>query len=140
MEINRRGANRFVILTRRYAFKFPNILGGWFQACWGMIDNMQERRAQGQQGICPLLWSLPGGLLNVMPRARELTPRSGWRSTTTGMCSAARTAQSASPTASASSTARSSPSTTATDHTERHRKWRLKPAYARAIAPEARRA
>jgi hypothetical protein len=64
----------FVILTRRYAFKFPNLLGGWFQACWGMIDNMQERRAQGQQGICPLLWSLPGGLLNVMPRARELTP------------------------------------------------------------------
>lgn len=70
----RRGANRFVILTRRFAFKFPNVPGGWFQACWGMIDNMQERRAQGQQGICPVLWSLPGGLLNVMPRAEELTP------------------------------------------------------------------
>ena len=74
-----RGANRLVLLTPGLAWKVPNVRR-WFQACWGMIDNMQERRANGlgpwgrrQDGICPLVFSLPGGLLNVMRRARPLT-------------------------------------------------------------------
>lgn len=82
VEINTKGANRLVILTRRHAFKLPNLLGGWWAVLWGLIDNIQERRANGrvrrwpgpaQDGICPLLFSLPGGFLNVMPRARPLT-------------------------------------------------------------------
>lgn len=79
IEVCTNGANRLVILTRRHAFKIPN-LRCWFQACWGLIDNMQERRVNGrgrwatrQEGVCPIVFSLPGGFLNVMPRARPLT-------------------------------------------------------------------
>lgn len=79
VELCTNGSNRLVFLTRRYAFKIPNVRR-WFQVCWGLIDNMQERRANGlgrfgrrQDGICPVVFSLPGGFLNVMPRARPLT-------------------------------------------------------------------
>lgn len=73
------GSNRLVVLTRRHAIKVPNVRS-WWTACWGLIDNMQERRACGlgpwgrrQDGVAPIVFSLPGGLLNVARRARPLT-------------------------------------------------------------------
>ena len=74
IEINLHGCNRIVFLTKRYAFKVPNCRN-FFQFCWGLIDNMHERRVwkAGHAGICPLVFSIPGGFLNVMPRARVMT-------------------------------------------------------------------
>ena len=78
-EVCTNGSNRLVILTRRHALKIPN-LRCWWRFVWGLIDNMQERRVNGRgrwptrhDGVCPILFSLPGGFLNVMPRARPLT-------------------------------------------------------------------
>ena len=73
------GSNRVVLLTRRFAFKVPSPRRWWFFV-WGLIDNMHERRACGlgpwghrQDGVAPIVFSLPGGLLNVARRARPLT-------------------------------------------------------------------
>lgn len=34
---------------------------------------MNEAENSTRDGVCPVLWCLPGGFLNVMPRAAELT-------------------------------------------------------------------
>ena len=38
-----RGATRFVIITRRRAYKFPRLLS-WRHFLWGLLANMQERQ------------------------------------------------------------------------------------------------
>lgn len=67
------GSSRMVVLVFGYAIKFPSI-GSWKQFLWGLLANMQEVAfsATGWPELCPVLWSLPGGLLLVMPRARTL--------------------------------------------------------------------
>ncbi len=79
VEVRTCGSNRLVLLTRRHAFKIPNIRC-WWHAVWGLIDNMQEARVNGRgrwatraTGVAPLVFALPGGLLGVMRRARPLT-------------------------------------------------------------------
>lgn len=66
MEI-RRGSSRAVILTRRRAYKLPR-LASYPAFLWGLLSNMRERERSGHPGLCPILWSLPLGLLVVMPR------------------------------------------------------------------------
>jgi len=74
MEINRKGCTRIVILTRKYAFKIPNI-GDYKMFLYGLIANMQEATfaKSGWSELCPILLSLPLGILTVMRRAREMT-------------------------------------------------------------------
>ncbi|HEV7293114.1 MAG TPA: hypothetical protein VGN79_12415 [Devosia sp.] len=67
LALNRKGCNRWVLLTRRYAFKFP-ALSSWQDFLFGLLNNMNEAREHHLPGRCPILWSLPGGLLVVMPR------------------------------------------------------------------------
>jgi hypothetical protein len=75
------GAVRTVLLTRRHVFKIP---GQWRLRHWrwwwdaflrGLLSNMQERAfaAEGWPELCPISFSLAGGWLVVMPRARPLT-------------------------------------------------------------------
>src|SRR5947209_2942513 len=82
LPIRKFGAVRTVFLTRRYVFKLP---GRWAFRHWrwwwdsllrGLLSNMQERRfaAEGWPELCPVSFSIPGGFLIVMPRARTLTP------------------------------------------------------------------
>ena len=74
------GCTRIVILTKRYAFKIPQFTYQWRHFLWGLICNMSERnwsRSLACDGLCPIVFSLPGGWLNVMLRARPLT-RSEW--------------------------------------------------------------
>ena len=66
------GCNRWVLLTRRRAFKFPAPTG-WRNFLYGLLNNLNEAESSRKEGACPVLWRLPGGLLNVMPRADELT-------------------------------------------------------------------
>lgn len=66
----RAGATRLVLLTKKYAFKLPNP-SGWKSFLWGLLSNLQEADLgrRGWEELCPVLFSLPGGFLVVMPRA-----------------------------------------------------------------------
>lgn len=61
------GASRTVILTRRHAFKLPS-LRSWRGMLWGLLSNLRERERSGSPDLCPVRFSLPLGLLVVMPR------------------------------------------------------------------------
>lgn len=84
MKVNTRGVTRFVVLTPRYAIKVPRFWHyghfRWEMFLHGLLGNMQEREfaRAGWPELCPVLWSLPGGWLLVMPRCEpldaELTP------------------------------------------------------------------
>lgn len=74
-EWNRQGITREVFLIGRYAIKVPRIVYGWKMFLCGLLANMQERTfgSTGWPEICPVVFSLPGGWLVVMRRARLLT-------------------------------------------------------------------
>lgn len=75
----KRGCNRVVFLVGQWAFKFPRPTGhemctsGWRNFLYGLLNNMNERETSGRPGACPVIWSFPGGFLNVMPRVEELS-------------------------------------------------------------------
>lgn len=71
-EVNARGRNRLVLLTRRHAIKVPS-LRCWRDFLFGLLNNMNEASWATEPGHCPVLYAAPGGLLVVMPRARILT-------------------------------------------------------------------
>lgn len=68
------GVTRTVWLIGPLAFKFPSLVE-WRLFLLGLLANMQESKFSktGWPELCPVLWSLPGGWLVVMKRARELT-------------------------------------------------------------------
>ncbi len=66
-----RGASRVVLLIGRWAVKLPRFGVGWRAGLCGLLSNLAERerwRAGPRAGLCPVLWSLPGGWCVVMPR------------------------------------------------------------------------
>jgi hypothetical protein len=74
VRVDRTGCTRIVLLTQRYAIKLPNFLNGWRLFLTGLLANMQERQfvATGWPELCPVLFSLPGGWLVVMPCVRVM--------------------------------------------------------------------
>jgi hypothetical protein len=69
------GATRTVILVGRYAFKFPTMAYGWKSFLNGLLHNMNETawwRSACNAGLCPIVFSIPGGFLNVMPRCEPV--------------------------------------------------------------------
>lgn len=64
------GATRLVFLFGRHAFKIPRPTT-WRSFLNGLLSNMQERDfgRLGWPELCPVVASLPGGWLIVMPRA-----------------------------------------------------------------------
>lgn len=69
-----RGVTRRVLLIGQYALKVPNP-AEWRLFLLGLLANMQEAifaKARWPE-LCPVVWSLPGGFLVVMRRARVLT-------------------------------------------------------------------
>jgi len=75
MIVDRTGATRVVILTRKHAIKLPNFLNGWKLFLHGLLANMQERQfsTTGWPELCPVVFSTPGGWLVVMRRARPMS-------------------------------------------------------------------
>lgn len=78
IKINRQGCTRIVFLTKRYAIKIPICTDGFQAFLYGLLANMQERLFgrlpwYQEMGTCPIVFSLPYGLLVVMPRVREMT-------------------------------------------------------------------
>lgn len=74
----KQGATRNVFLTKRYAIKLPR-WSEWRLFLQGLLANMQERVFWTTEWpeLCPVVWSLSGGWIVVMARAKELT-RNEW--------------------------------------------------------------
>ena len=75
--IDKTGCTRIVFLTKKYAFKIPNFFDEWRLFLHGLLANMQERNFSkaGWPELCPVILSLPGGWLNVMPRVKLLSDK-----------------------------------------------------------------
>lgn len=70
----RAGTTRVVLLIGNFAIKVPN-WSEWRLFLHGLLANMQEAhfsKIEGQDKLCPVLYSIPGGWLNVMPRAERM--------------------------------------------------------------------
>ena len=62
-----KGATRWVLVSRYLAFKIPS-LHSWRLFLYGLLANMQEKQWSGLSDLlCPVLFSIPGGFLIVMP-------------------------------------------------------------------------
>lgn len=74
IQVNTRGFNRLVILTRKHAIKIPS-LRNWRDFLFGLLNNMNEAKLgrSGLDGYCPVRLALPGGFAIVMPRASILS-------------------------------------------------------------------
>lgn len=67
------GATRFVVLTRKRAYKVPRFTS-WRLFLNGLLANMQEAEWSGfDDRLCPVQFSLPGGFLTVMRKAEPVT-------------------------------------------------------------------
>ena len=68
------GATRCVLLVGTWAIKAP-AMTEWRLFLLGLLANMQERLFWQTRWpeLCPVLWSIPGGWLVVMRRARVMT-------------------------------------------------------------------
>lgn len=68
------GATRVVFLVGRYAVKLPRPTA-WRTFLNGLLANMQEREFSrtGWPELCPVIWSVPGGWLLVMPRCQPMS-------------------------------------------------------------------
>lgn len=73
----KKGSTRYVILTRKYAYKIP-ALYSWAHFLKGLLGNMQEKDfskiKDWSHKLCPILFYVRGGFLVVMPRCQELQP------------------------------------------------------------------
>lgn len=78
------GITRTVLLFGGYAVKVPQHRYGWRKFLQGLLANDQEAmwwRETRDERLCPVLWSLPLGLMLVQrrvernARAEELPPR-----------------------------------------------------------------
>lgn len=70
LKINRQGCTRLVILIWGWAIKVPQYTS-WRMFLNGLLGNLQEREFSSMKlpELAPVLFSIPGGWLNVMPRA-----------------------------------------------------------------------
>lgn len=68
------GATRMVLLTRHWAIKLPRPTE-WRLFLHGLLANIQERQfwTTYDRRLCPVKFSLPGGWVVVMPRAKSLS-------------------------------------------------------------------
>lgn len=76
MQLVLTGVTRMVFLTRRYAIKVPRIDYGWFMFLTGLLSNIAEVSFSvlaEEFHLCPCVWHIPGGWLNVQPRCRPLS-------------------------------------------------------------------
>lgn len=70
----RRGTTRTVVLIGRWAIKIPTF-SRWELFLRGLLGNLQETMFTKLNSpfLCPVVLSVAGGFLNVMPRTTPLT-------------------------------------------------------------------
>ena len=70
------GCTRIVILTKRWALKFP-MFGSWSLFLQGLLGNCHEyhwwKWTNHDVRLCPVKFYVPTGVLLVMPRAKMIT-------------------------------------------------------------------
>ncbi len=68
MKLITAGATRYVLIVCGYALKFPRA-SSWRSFLAGLLHNMNERVFSTMKIdlLCPVVASVPGGFLNVMP-------------------------------------------------------------------------
>lgn len=73
MKVNKTGGTRIVIITKRYAIKFPRF-NSWMAFVQGMLSNMTEGQWKDypDKHLCPIHYSNRFGLIVVMARAKEI--------------------------------------------------------------------
>ena len=74
MKLIKTGATRWVLITKKYAFKFPSLYS-YKNFLLGLLANMQEIEfwSLKWEKLCPIIFYLPFGLLVVMPKCKMLT-------------------------------------------------------------------
>lgn len=66
------GCNRITLLIGPYALKIPRP-SSWHNLLYGLLNNIHEAAwSKSSACACPVLFRIPGGWLNVMPRCRIL--------------------------------------------------------------------
>lgn len=85
MVLKKNGITRLVILTKKYAIKFPRFDYGWRLFIEGIRANLNEREfwkianipdnelTKALSHICPILWCSWGAWLLIMPRVEPLS-------------------------------------------------------------------
>ena len=74
MRIITRGVTRTVIIIGNYVFKFPCLHYKWDNFLTGLLCNIQEIKFKNlSDKLCPILFYLPGGFLNVMPKCKMIS-------------------------------------------------------------------
>lgn len=76
----RKGCYRSVILIGKYAIKIPTFTE-WRLFLHGLLSNIKEKKLWKYTHdiqLCPVLWSCPGGFLNIAERVIEVT-RDEWQ-------------------------------------------------------------
>ncbi len=77
MRVNRQGCSRIVIELDKYVIKIPNFLNGWRKFLKGLIHNLNECDLYSSKifdnYLCPIIYSMWGGWLNIMPKCKILT-------------------------------------------------------------------
>lgn len=73
MKVNRTGGTRVVLITKKYAIKFPRF-NSWKAFVQGMLSNMTEGQWKGYDNkhLCPIAYSNRFGLMVVMHRAEPV--------------------------------------------------------------------
>lgn len=67
------GSTRTVLLMGKYALKIPSTVE-YRLFLLGLLGNLQEKRfSDSDPRLCPVIFSMPFGLMNIMPRARKLS-------------------------------------------------------------------
>ena len=68
MRWERKGSSRDVFIIGRWVVKIPKVYS-WETFLWGLLSNIQEREFSNLEWpeLCPVIWSIPGGFLLVMP-------------------------------------------------------------------------
>ncbi|MPZ48210.1 MAG: hypothetical protein GEU75_02670 [Dehalococcoidia bacterium] len=80
LTVNREGLTRVVLLTDKHVVKLPNFLGlrssesSWLLFLQALVENAREAKASRlnhlvDNKLCPVVFAIPGGWLNVMKRA-----------------------------------------------------------------------
>lgn len=81
MKLLTNGATRYVLLIGSWAIKVPYLkfgnyqYTGWIAFLNGLLANLQEAQfsATKDPRLCPVIFHVPGGFLNIMRRAEVLT-------------------------------------------------------------------
>ena len=71
----KQGATRNVFLTKKYAIKIPRLIE-WRLFLYGLLANIQESNFWNQlknEKLCPVIFSIPSGILIIMIRVKEFT-------------------------------------------------------------------